>query len=387
MIGVYMTSVSAAASPARPRLDFLDALRGLAASYVVLYHMVLLPVPNLLVAPWLSAFARNGGSGVTLFFVASTFSLFYTMPSRLREPTPRMSFYLHRFFRIAPLFYAIILISMVRDHYVYGVDHSGLEIGGMVAFVFNLIPGRQESFVWAGWTIGVEMLFYVAFPFIYARVRTVYAAISFFFLALLVWNGFLILIPYLPLDDVQRASVMQYSVLRHLPIFAAGGICFHVLQSHLRNGSTSATQVSLGAMLVTLAVFLYVALLSSWLPNIFGAQYYWEAVVYGLAVCGLCLWPWRVVVNRITMFLGKVSYSLYLIHPTVVFALTPAYRRIYSVVPRASLALFVCFALTLLVASSLSYLSYLFVEEPFIRLGRKIYARYKDRRAAVTPVA
>ena len=29
------------------RLDFVDSLRGLAAIYVVVYHMVLLPDPNL----------------------------------------------------------------------------------------------------------------------------------------------------------------------------------------------------------------------------------------------------------------------------------------------------------------------------------------------------
>ncbi|SKC00696.1 MULTISPECIES: acyltransferase family protein [Luteibacter] len=378
---IELDSVEERVVTSRPRLDFMDALRGLAASYVVLYHMVLLPMPNLPVPPWLAAFAGNGGSGVTLFFVASTFSLFYTMPSRLKEPTPRISFYLHRLFRIAPLFYAVVLASMLRDYLVFGVSHSGWEVAGMVTFIFNLIPGHQESFVWAGWTIGVEMLFYAAFPAIYARVRTIYGAIAFFLVTLIAWNVLIVFLPMVPLSDVQRASVLQWFVLRHLPIFAIGGICFYALQTHLKSGSRSQSQASLGAMLVLLAMFLYMALLSSWLPNIFGAQYYWQGVVYGLAVCGLCLWPWSLLVNRLTMFLGKISYSLYLIHPTVIYFLTPAYRNIYSHVPRASLALAACLALTLAVASLISYVTYRLVEEPSIKVGRRLYARFRNQQS------
>ena len=62
------------------RLDFLDALRGLAAAYVVVYHMILLPDPHLATPEWASKVAHAGGSGVMLFFVISAFSLYYTMP-------------------------------------------------------------------------------------------------------------------------------------------------------------------------------------------------------------------------------------------------------------------------------------------------------------------
>ena len=47
------------------RLDFLDALRGLAACYVVFYHMIFLTTPNLVLPAWAHMWAINGGAGVT----------------------------------------------------------------------------------------------------------------------------------------------------------------------------------------------------------------------------------------------------------------------------------------------------------------------------------
>src|SRR5262249_28303269 len=51
------------------RLDFVDSLRGLAAIYVVVYHMLLLPAPNLGVPHWAHDVAFSGGTAVTLFFI------------------------------------------------------------------------------------------------------------------------------------------------------------------------------------------------------------------------------------------------------------------------------------------------------------------------------
>ena len=59
---------------AKDRLQFLDALRGLAAVYVVLYHVQSMPAPALPVsAGWLPA-VHMGATGVALFFVISAFS-------------------------------------------------------------------------------------------------------------------------------------------------------------------------------------------------------------------------------------------------------------------------------------------------------------------------
>ena len=375
--------------PARARLEFLDALRGLAAVYVLVYHMLLLPQPNLLAPRWAEKVALNGGTGVTMFFIVSAFSLYYTMPLRLRERSPTFNFYLHRFFRIAPLFYFLIAATLVRDAWAFGVRHSLPEIGASMAFLFNLIPTRQEGFVWVSWTIGVEMLFYAVFPLLYARVKTLGASIALFFAALMLWQVVGLLLDYSVMPEAWKQSILHWNVLRHFPIFAVGIVIYHVFVSlpHAHAPSESATGT--GNALVWAGVFGYAALLPGWLPNVFGDSYYWQGLVFACMFMGLALSPWRLVVNRATRFLGKISYSVYLVHTTVIFFLAPVYHWIYRHAPSLTACFLGSLALTLLLVLPLSWLTYRFVEEPGIRLGKRISRRLADRaaqaRASVGP--
>lgn len=367
--------------PARARLEFLDALRGLAAVYVLVYHMLLLPQPNLLAPRWAEKVALNGGTGVTMFFIVSAFSLYYTMPLRLRERSPTFNFYLHRFFRIAPLFYFLIAATLVRDAWAFGVRHSLPEIGASMAFLFNLIPTRQEGFVWVSWTIGVEMLFYAVFPLLYARVKTLGASIALFFAALMLWQVVGLVLDYSVMPEAWKQSILHWNVLRHFPIFAVGIVIYHVFVSlpHAHAPSESATGT--GNALVWAGVFGYAALLQGWLPNVFGDSYYWQGLVFACMFMGLALSPWRLVVNRATRFLGKISYSVYLVHTTVIFFLAPVYHWIYRHAPSLTACFLGSLALTLLLVLPLSWLTYRFVEEPGIRLGKRISRRLADRAA------
>jgi peptidoglycan/LPS O-acetylase OafA/YrhL len=375
--------------PARARLEFLDALRGLAAVYVLVYHMLLLPQPNLLAPRWAEKVALNGGTGVTMFFIVSAFSLYYTMPLRLRERSPTFNFYLHRFFRIAPLFYFLIAATLVRDAWAFGVRHSLPEIGASMAFLFNLIPTRQEGFVWVSWTIGVEMLFYAVFPLLYARVKTLGASIALFFAALMLWQVVGLLLDYSVMPEAWKQSILHWNVLRHFPIFAVGIVIYHVFVSLPHAHAPSESVTGSGNALVWAGVFGYAALLQGWLPNVFGDSYYWQGLVFACMFMGLALSPWRLVVNRATRFLGKISYSVYLVHTTVIFFLAPVYHWIYRHAPSLTACFLGSLALTLLLVLPLSWLTYRFVEEPGIRLGKRISRRLADRaaqaRASVGP--
>ena len=57
------------------RFAHIDTLRGLAALYVFLYHLALIPEPDLGIPYWAKRIVLSGGTGVTLFFVVSAFTL------------------------------------------------------------------------------------------------------------------------------------------------------------------------------------------------------------------------------------------------------------------------------------------------------------------------
>lgn len=361
------------------RLDFLDALRGLAALYVVIYHMLYIPEPDLIPPRWAQMIAQNGGMGVTLFFVVSAFSLFYTMPLRLREPKPWLSFFLHRFFRIAPLFYLWIVLTLVRDKLIFGVNHSLGEIAASASFVFNLLPQQQEGFVWASWTIGIEMLFYLVFPLFYLCAKNRWQAITLSVWLLVGWVAIKGMLAYFPSAPRTQEMFVQWSFLRHLPVFACGAIAYHFFGSH---GAMAMQSRERGIALTSLAVALYVALLNGWLPNIFGDGYYWQAVLFTLLLLGLGQAPVKLAVNRLTNYFGRISYSMYLNHPTVVLMLSPVYAAIYRQGVGLSVAFVLSLAITLLAVVVVSEATYRLVELPGMRLGKRVNLALRERARA-----
>lgn len=364
------------------RLEFLDALRGWASAYVVIFHMLFVPQPNLAPPKWAAAIATFGGSGVTLFFMVSAFSLYYTMPLRLRERRPTVSFYLHRFFRIAPLFYFMIVVTLVRDVWAFNAWHSPGEVAASVTFVFNLLPTGQPGFVWAGWTIGVEMLFYAVFPLIYARIRTIGDGIAFTFACLLSWIVIQFALTQVAMPEASRNSILAWSVFKHLPVFAAGGLIYQLFVALRASDITGDRYTAFGNACSWAGLFMFAALVQGWLPNLFGDAYYWQAVVYGCLFLGLAFSPWRVVVNAVSRYLGKISYSMYLAHPTIVFLLTPVYQWFYAHSTYVTLAFAASLIATFAIVIPVASLTYELVEVPGIKLGKWLAGKFLRREDA-----
>lgn len=114
-------------------LAFVDTLRGLAAIYVFFVHFKFLGLhmTPVKVPRFADAFFGYGWSGVSLFFMLSAFTLCMSAESRRAEQHSIINFYIRRFFRIAPLFYFWIVLTCIRDHYVWeGLNNpfSALDI-------------------------------------------------------------------------------------------------------------------------------------------------------------------------------------------------------------------------------------------------------------------
>jgi len=361
-----------ATDPVSARLDFLDALRGIAAAYVVLFHLVY--VGGVTPPAWLWGFTRQGGSGVMLFFVVSCFSLFLTMPARLREEHPRLSFYMHRFFRIAPLFYVWLLASVLINTYRYNVHNSVSEILQSVFFVFNFVPGNQAGIVMASWTIGVEMLFYAIFPWIYFRTRNLIQASSLVICAFVAYFLMAFVLPLLPLSPETAASYENWFVLKDLPVFSFGAVCYFVLAHRLRSEPGPHFR-SVGSLLLFAFAYLMIAFANGWVSNqVFGDNpYAWQAVFYALLLVGLYMNPLRLLVNKVTTFLGTISYSLYLAHARIIVLMQPWFSHMQSHHRSPSKTYLLCVAATFLVAVPISYVTYRLIELPGIKAGKSAY--------------
>ncbi|MFF3647387.1 acyltransferase family protein [Streptomyces sp. NPDC002181] len=148
------------------RLDTLTGLRFPAAFVVFLYHAALL---GFLGVPWLSsasavttyydAVAHAGALGVTFFFVLSGFVL--TWSARDTDTAPR--FWRRRFLKIVPNYVIVWALAML----VFAAPITDMTIGLLNLFMVQVwYPDFAINFGVnpAGWSLGVEAVFYLLFP-------------------------------------------------------------------------------------------------------------------------------------------------------------------------------------------------------------------------------
>jgi len=91
------------------KLDYIDALRGIAALSIVIYH-IYATIGS--ITDWAypiqimpERFISLTLAGIPLFFIISAFTLYLSLKNKAGEKRKFLKFYLRRFFRIAPLFY------------------------------------------------------------------------------------------------------------------------------------------------------------------------------------------------------------------------------------------------------------------------------------------
>jgi peptidoglycan/LPS O-acetylase OafA/YrhL len=244
---------------------------------------------------------------------------------------------------------------------------SAQELMLNVSLLFNLIPGRSAGIVWASWTIGVEILFYLMFPLLIkvasAPVRLGVCSIGTLALAILVHHG----VTHSHLSAATKSEVLTMSLALHLPVFVLGIVAYRIFTSRafrkVRRGQ--------GAILVAAALIYYFSLAYNRM-DLSSVGIGWSAPAWILLVLGLAINPVRPIVNVLTRFYGRISYSVYLNHPIVVALLKPIYLEIYRHVPGPGLALVASAVVTFLVLTPWAYVTYRLVEQPGIRFGSRL---------------
>ncbi|WP_046117334.1 acyltransferase family protein [Ensifer aridi] len=165
------------------RIDCLDGLRGLASLWVMIGH-------GLLLTGWRLPVLSEPDLGVDLFIMLSGFLMVFHYRLRAaKEPWELTStwrnFWVRRFLRIAPLYYLLLAVAfmlgpwlfesrMVIDAFLDRTPQSparyldnGLTNGLMhLSFLFGLSPDYAYRTPLPDWSIGLEMQFYAAFPFV-----------------------------------------------------------------------------------------------------------------------------------------------------------------------------------------------------------------------------
>jgi peptidoglycan/LPS O-acetylase OafA/YrhL len=349
---------SAAHSSRAARISSLDGLRGIAALVVVIGHSIgaVRSPPGI------------AGPSVILFFVLSGYCL---AASALRGDrlSDRAQFYVRRIFRIHPPFVAALLIAWLASH----VAWSGPCCAGLSPWILNFthlsrsaselvphlfFPGTAQNLMPVGWTLEVEMIFSILLPLFVLIAREGHWSLA---LGLALWALF-------QREPAYSEQVYAIHFVVGILLYEASG---RIAAAMNRAPRLAPLVLALTAIYGTLAGMKFVPV--QW--NVFvwpGVSTLLSTSLFALAISSAAftiaavhlssirgLLEWRPIA-----FLGRVSYSLYLLHFTVLLL---GVRMVEE--PLTDLEL-VGFILGVVVASTIAAVAMVrFVELPSIQAG------------------
>lgn len=367
-------------------LKFLDGLRGFAALYVVFFHIsaefwgyqAKHIGPSRLMLVWQKLFGFAGHACVTLFICLSGFSLFLPLAKRqnqgLQTATELRNYAIRRALRIIPPYYATILIVLALAVMIPGINtltstiwNNAIPIFDTKSIVFHvlLIHGFDRTTLYQLspqlWSIGTEAQIYLWLPFVIvplARRRSIELAVS-------VSLAFSMAVLFVPaLDGV---------CLHYVFSFTLGAYAAHLAfqKAPLRDSVQNLT-----SLLILLQVVL-VATFAELQGSDFGLQDILLTVPFAILLYALAKshsktflarFPNRLLGSRLCQFLGRISYSLYLIHYVIIAAVHSVCVQSGLSVSSTVLSLMIIAPLLAILAATLMRR---LIEEPFLKISAK----------------
>jgi peptidoglycan/LPS O-acetylase OafA/YrhL len=326
------------------RLQELDALRGIAAIGVLIFHFTSHYGRLYGHRPPLQFAFDIGNYGVHLFFMISGFVIFMTL-----EQTSRATdFMVSRFSRLFPAFWAAMALTLIA---VESAGLAGQKVPTQDAWInLSMLPDLFDAREVDGsyWTLQIELLFYMQMLGWYLlgglkRVRIVICA----WLLLAAMYGLAARWGQ-PLSYLAR----ELLIVRFIPFFAAG-ILFYRMQQGRDPLLQNTVLVGLCAVAAGLVWGYEIALVLAACAGVFA-----------LLVAGKL----KFLAQPVLLFFGGISYTVYLIHQNIGFIEISWLERL-GVAPLLSVA--IASATTILLAWLLSVT----VERPALRAIRVGYAR------------
>lgn len=283
------------APAASGRLPELDALRGLAALLVVVFHCAT-------VNPAGASPALVGTAGVDLFFIISGFVIFLS----LHRVSTGTEFVRNRISRLYPGYWAAVTFTYCLLA-LNPLRH--LPPPGWPAYAANLTMVQQLLGVpdldGPYWTLLIELLFYALMLLLYKAALLKHVHL----LGVGLVASSVLVITQLSGTAWVAALIHWVPLVQYLPLFLAG-ICFYQLYC------SRPQPISYYALA---ACYIFCQYLLFWYVG--RSRHYTSQHNYGIMLALFYLAFTLVVhnqlaflVNRVTLFLGKISYALYLIH-------------------------------------------------------------------------
>lgn len=280
------------------RLEELDSLRGIAALIVVVFHYTMHQTGP-------GHPLQLGSTGVDLFFIISGFVIFMS----LSNVKTAKEFIINRVSRLYPTYWTCVTCTFLLNRAcTTGSEQypraTVLEYAANMTMFQHFFRVRDLDDPY--WTMIVEMLFYIGMVILFKKNLLRY----------IVPIGFMLLPVTLMLHALKEYYVVDklldgLIIIRYIPLFFAG-ILFYKIK-----GNEKPVWRLYGIVLCCLIaqVLLFKHINREWIMN--QMQYALTLVLYFTLFVLFVQNRLKFIVTKPTLFIGKVSFSLYLIHQFV----------------------------------------------------------------------
>ena len=358
------------------RLKHIDSIRGLAALAVIYSHVLEYPVRRGLVTygfeqhlfNFLVEYLVVGKVAVTVFFAVSGFVIPFSLFKFKSKPI--LLFAISRFFRLYPAYWVSIPFGLFFLFVLPGHAVSPQLV------IMNMTMLQQffgvQNIIELYWTLQIELIFYVICAMLFAMkrlddVRIVTGAGLFFIACAVILGAFrFFLEKKYPVALPLSLSVMFW------------GLCirFYAMDRELWRRPL---------IIITAALIVFIPIVSMLAYNKdmgFQETWYKYTATYYLAIALFyLLYRYIRITNPVFVYLGTISYSVYLFGYVVQEALLRVFGNDIFLLPVHVFMLVTSIA-TIAVASVV----YRWVEAPAVALGRKIIKFHEAKEPAGVPV-
>jgi peptidoglycan/LPS O-acetylase OafA/YrhL len=306
------------------RVRGLDGLRGIAILLVMVYHQTV-AVGSTAVDRFVGFWTLSGWVGVDLFFVLSGFLITGILYDSRGSTGYFRNFYARRVLRIFPLYYAVVVFSLlILPHLQHWKLDNLARINGDELWYWTLLSnfsiGAHAEFrhgiLDISWSLAIEEQFYLTWPILVLVLsrRRLVALCCALFVGALAWRSALI---------VAGVSPITVAVLTPGRVDALATGAFIALLARTEAGlprlKTWASATLVGSAAVVVAVAAWNDGFNPYTGPMAMIGYTALALLFGaVLVLVLTAEPtWRrirLLEQRPLVALGKYSYALYLFH-------------------------------------------------------------------------
>jgi len=339
------------------RLKELDALRGLAALMVVFFHFTMgREQANL-------GF-KVGTTGVDLFFIISGFVIYMS----IGKVKTSLDFVINRVSRLYPTYWTCVSFTFVLIAVNSMFKNIGWGYSDIIGYLVNMtmfqfyfeIPSIDGTY----WTMIIEMIFYLGILFLFHFKMLKYLNFIGLSLTVLVVTATF----FWPQTYLVTRVMYWIPLLQFIPLFLAGTVFYKIYT--FKNKRIENYALLLVCLISQILLFNFAGGSKKYIIQ---SEYALMLIVYFTLFVLFVNNKLGFIVSKWSLFLGKISFALYLVHQYISIRIIIPYLVDDLQLNFWMASLLVALPVVILLAALITY----FIEVPFSK-------KLKDKLRSIT---